>query len=102
MSTIQQVEVNNVTIEVGTGFKLQSRSEQLAESIIETVDDIHSNDAGEIADELVGKTLTVANITRDPSGTHFEFTTVLNENTPVSIMQFAVENMLQDNDLVPN
>ena len=102
MSAIQQVEVNNVTIKTGTEFELQARSEQLAEDVIEAVDDIHSEDASEIADELVGETLTVTDITRDPSGTHFEFTTPLNEDTPVSIMQFAVENMLQDNDLTPN
>ena len=99
MSAIQQVTVNGVTIKDGTEFKLQAESEQLAEDVIARAENIHSEDAAEIANELNGATLTVTGITRDPGGTHFEITTPLNEETPVSIMQFAIEQLLQDGSL---
>lgn len=102
MNAIQQVEVNGVTVRESTEFELQGRSEQLAEDIIRRAEDIHSKDASEIADELIGETLTVVGITRNPSGTHFELTTRFNEDNPASIMQFAIENMLQDGDLEVN
>lgn len=102
---INQIVVAEETIKPNTELTITESITQLAEAIINSVDEIHypdenqpSNevDAWDFAEELVSETLTVESIGLTPAGTELEVTTKYNPDSPTQIQKFAIENLLND------
>ena len=98
MTEIQQIDINGVTITPGIEFELQRDSQQLADEVVNLSDEYTHEDVDEIVDELNGANLTVERITQEPDGTHLELTTPLTDE-PISVMQFAIRKLMQNEDI---